>query len=110
MSIIIDENVCNGCGKAKEARCVRICPGDLIVRKENGKACIVEQRDCWACAACVKECPVQAIELRLPFQIADHDASLKARAKRVKTIWKLKDSEGNEEVFEVPARSSEFGV
>ncbi|MGR3310476.1 MAG: 4Fe-4S dicluster domain-containing protein [Candidatus Brocadiales bacterium] len=104
MSIFIDENICDGCGKSKEARCVRICPGNLIVRKENWKACIVEQRDCWICAACVKECPVQAIELRLPFQIADHDASLKARAKRDKTIWKLKDSEGNEEAFEVPAR------
>lgn len=105
MSIFIDQNICDGCGKAKEARCVRICPGNLIVRTENNKARIVEQRDCWTCAACVKECHVQAIELRLPFQISDHVTSLKARAKRIKTIWRLKDSEGKEEEFEILAKN-----
>lgn len=107
MSIFIDRNICNGCGKAREARCVRICPGNLIVRKEDNKAYIEEQeqRDCWTCAACVKECHVQAIELRLPFQISDHNTSLKARAKRIKTIWRLRDSEGNEEEFEILAKN-----
>ena len=52
MGIYVDENVCNGCGIAEEPMCVRDCPGDLMILKENRKAMIRDNRDCWDCAAC----------------------------------------------------------
>ena len=58
------------------------------------KAAIRDQSACWTCACCVKECPVQAIELRLPFQACSNGASLKARLKRDKTIWTIWDAGG----------------
>ncbi|HEY4482306.1 MAG TPA: adenylylsulfate reductase [Candidatus Brocadiaceae bacterium] len=105
MSIYIDENICNGCKGLAEARCERICPGDLCYRKENTKAAIRDQSACWTCACCVKECPVQAIELRLPFQISCNEASLKAQLKRDRTVWTIKDVNGNHEEFVIKARS-----
>src|SRR3989339_509851 len=104
MGIFIDENICNGCKGLPEARCERICPGDLCYRKENMKATIRDQSACWTCACCVKECPVQAIELRLPFQASSNGASLKARLKRDKTIWTVWDDKGHQEEFIIQAR------
>ena len=40
MGVFVDENVCNGCGIAEEPMCVRDCPGDLMILKENRKAVI----------------------------------------------------------------------
>lgn len=101
MSIFIDKDTCNGCGKRKESMCERICPGDLLFRDTNGKAIIRDQGACWTCAACVKACPVHAIELMLPLQIGGNNASLKALVKRDKTIWQLKDSRGMTEEFAI---------
>ena len=101
MSIYIDENVCNGCGKRKETMCERICPGNLLFRNDNGKASIRDQSDCWVCAACVKVCPRHAIELRLPLQIGGNGASLKARVSKEETIWQLKDLKGEVEEFRI---------
>ena len=66
MGIFVDENVCNRCGTADEPMCVRDCPGDLMFIKENQKATIRDNRECWDCAACVKVCPTQAIAMQLP--------------------------------------------
>ncbi|MDR4508270.1 MAG: adenylylsulfate reductase [Candidatus Brocadiaceae bacterium] len=104
MSIYIDENICNGCKGLPEARCERICPGNLCYRKDTMKAAIRDQSACWTCACCVKECPVQAIELRLPFQICSDGASLKARQRPNETVWTIRDAEGNQEIFVIPAR------
>ena len=106
MSIFIDENICNGCKGLSEARCERICPGDLCYRKENTKATIRDQSACWTCASCVKACPVQAIELRLPFEVSDDGASLKARMKRDKTIWMIRNADGHQEEFIIHAMST----
>ena len=84
MSIFIDETMCNGCGGRKESMCERICPGNLLYRKENGKADIRDQDSCWVCAACVKACPRQAIEMSLPLQIGGNGASLKAKVRKGK--------------------------
>ncbi len=104
MSISIDETVCNGCKGLPEARCERICPGDLCYRKENTKAAIRDQSACWTCGCCVKECPVQAIELKLPFQICSNGSSLKARLKPDKTIWTVRDAEGRQAEFIIKAK------
>ncbi len=97
----IDYKVCNRCGGAPEKRCQRICPGDLIgVNPEDDRPVVLYPKDCWACTACVKDCPVAAISLKLPFQILGKGASLKATAKGGKTFW-LVEKNGNREEFEI---------
>ncbi len=106
MGINIDHDLCNSCGfPESETPCNLACPGDLIFMQSNGKAQIYSNADCWDCAACIKICPQQAIEIKLPFEIAGKDGSLKARAYREKTIWTARDKNGNEQVFETPARN-----
>lgn len=106
MGIFINHNLCDGCGYPQsETPCNMACPGDLIFMQPNRKADICCNADCWDCAACIKICPQQAIELRLPFEIVGKDGSLKARAYRDKTIWTTKDENGNEKVFETAARN-----
>ena len=106
MGIYIDQNLCNGCGfPDHETPCNMACPGDLIFMQSNGKAEITCNADCWDCAACIKTCPQQAIDIRLPFEITGKPGTLKARAYREKTIWTAKDEKGNEQIFETPARN-----
>ena len=106
MGIFIDHNLCDSCGyPGSETPCNMACPGDLIFMQSNGKAQICCNADCWDCAACIKICPQQAIDIRLPFEIVGKENSLKARAYREKTIWTAKDEESNEQVFETPARN-----
>lgn len=101
MAIFVDESLCNGCGGRKEAMCEKICPGNLLFRNKNGKSSIRDQGACWVCAACVKACPRNAIELRLPLQIGGNGSSLKARVSKGKTIWQVKDSRGNVQEFTI---------
>lgn len=102
MSVRIDPELCTGCGGQEEAACVKYCPGDLLaVNKKTGIAYIRNERDCWDCMVCVKACPVEAIETRLPYQLASYKASLKPRVYKEKIVWKLNDINGKEEVFEV---------
>ncbi|SHF50366.1 dissimilatory adenylylsulfate reductase beta subunit [Caldanaerobius fijiensis DSM 17918] len=103
MAVRIDRELCNGCGKLDEPLCVRICPGDLLYKNTDGKAAIRDTRDCWDCAACIKECPKQAIEMYLPAQIGGRGSTLKARKSRDKIIWMLKRADGVEEIIEIEA-------
>lgn len=106
MGIYIDQNLCNGCGFPQaETPCNMACPGELIFMQKNRKAQIYCNADCWDCAACIKICPQQAIEIRLPFEIVGKSASLKARAYKDKTIWTVFDESKNEHVFETLARN-----
>ncbi|HHT9121183.1 MAG TPA: 4Fe-4S dicluster domain-containing protein [Candidatus Hypogeohydataceae bacterium YC41] len=98
----IDYKVCNRCGGAKEKRCERICPGDLIgVNPEDDRPVVLYPQDCWACTACVKDCPVSAISLRLPFQILGKETSLKASVKGRKTYCVVEGEGGKKEEFEI---------
>ena len=103
MSIFINKNVCNGCGNLKETLCERICPGDLLFRNEMHKAEIRSQADCWTCGACVKVCPVQAIDLKLPSQILKSNVSLRAQCKKQHTVWEIRNGNGTKEEFVIPA-------
>ena len=109
MGIYIDHNLCNGCGYPQsETPCNMACPGDLVFMQpsgSNGKAQITCNADCWDCAACIKICPQEAIEIRLPFEITGKENSLKARAYKDKTIWTIKDENGKKEIFETTARN-----
>ena len=60
MSIVINPELCRGCGA-----CEKVCPGSLIKQDENKKAYIKYPRDCWGCSSCIKECPFGAIALYL---------------------------------------------
>ena len=60
----IDEKVCVGCGI-----CEMICPGDVIVMNDSGKARIGYPQDCWTCFSCELSCPVKAIDVH-PFRKA----------------------------------------
>ncbi len=96
MAILIDEKKCTGCGA-----CV-ICPGDLMaVNSGTHKAYIKEQRDCWDCMACVKECPVEALLMKLPYQLANYKTSLEPEVSSDHIKWTLTDIDGNKEEFVV---------
>ena len=106
MGIHIDHNLCNGCGfPEKETPCNMACPGDLVFMQADGKAQICSNADCWDCVACIKICPQEAIELKVPFEIIGKEGSLKARAYRDKTVWTIKNNKNEEEIFETPARN-----
>ena len=103
MSIFIDVNVCNGCGNLKETLCERICPGDLLFRNKRHKAEIRSQAECWTCGACVKACPIQAIDLKLPSQIIKSNTSLRAKCEKRHTLWEIMNGNGIKEEFVILA-------
>ena len=103
MGIHVDEEVCNRCGTAEEPMCVRDCPGDLMFIKPNNKAAIVDNRECWDCAACVKVCPTQAIEMELPASLVAGGVTLRGRALKHKTVWRIRMRDGQEKGYETPS-------
>lgn len=106
MTVKIDRQLCNGCGNSQESRCMRICPGDLFKKDSDNKAVIREKKDCWDCAACVKECPNQAIAMHLPVQVGGRGATLQARKEQKKIIWTLKKPDGENEIFIIEAEKT----
>lgn len=94
MSIRIDGSKCDGCKQARETLCMLICPGDLIFRDYENKASIREARDCWDCAACIKECPRGAIEMYLPAEIGGRGSKLTAQKQAGGVLWTLTDPWG----------------
>ena len=103
MGIYVDEDLCNRCGTAEEPMCVRDCPGDLMFIKDNDKAAITTNRDCWDCAACVKVCPSQAISMRLPTSLVVRGVTLRGRALRHKTTWTLTLRDDETRSYETPS-------
>ena len=97
--------MCNGCGNAKEPNCMKVCPGDLLYMDASGRGAIRDSRDCWDCAACVKECPRQAIEMFLPVQIGGRGSTLKAKAEKGRITWHLTKPDGSTEEFEIHIRN-----
>ena len=62
MPPIIDDNKCNKCGI-----CADICPVDVYYGSKSKEVPIVSYGDdCYFCAACIIECPTDAITLRYP--------------------------------------------
>lgn len=102
MSIIIDRKRCFGCvGLEGEARCVQACPGDLNYLDEQARAVCRSNRDCWDCMACVKACPVSAIECRLPYSVASYKATLKPKVRADTIEWTVTSVSGETEKFVV---------
>ncbi|TDX50984.1 4Fe-4S dicluster domain-containing protein [Orenia marismortui] len=101
MSVKINKSLCNGCGNSKESRCMRVCPGNLIYKNKDNQAEIRDKRECWDCAACVKECPRQAIEMYLPVEIGGRGSTLQAQDLGDKIVWKLNKLDGSVEEFNI---------
>jgi adenylylsulfate reductase subunit B len=73
--------------------------GDLAVMRE--------QADCWDCYACVKMCPVSAIDVVLPYELAGKDAKLVPRLRRESIRWTLSVGGEPSELFELATRVPE---
>jgi adenylylsulfate reductase subunit B len=57
-------------------KCVEICPGDILRESSDGPV-VAYPDECWHCGACMMDCPVDAIRLKVPLW-------MKPVAKRVK--------------------------
>lgn len=104
MGIVIDNQKCQGCGTDQEPPCVKYCPGNLIKLTEKSteekKVEFRSSRDCWDCMVCIKVCPHNALQTRLPYQLASYKASLFPRVHGNKIIWEAENIHGQKEVFE----------
>lgn len=104
MPVIVDPNTCDGCGNSAQPPCVRMCPGDLIVKEmRTNKAYLKYPEDCWDCLPCVKACPVEAIVFKLSFQLGSPAASLTPHinARKDQITWEATDLYGNKETFTI---------
>jgi adenylylsulfate reductase subunit B len=102
MAIHVDDLACDGCSKAPEPLCVRDCPGDLLFIDGDGKAAIVDNRECWDCAACLKVCPREAISMQLTSCSLVQQVTLHAHALAQKTLWSIRLSDGLTKTYETP--------
>ena len=93
--LVINDKRCNGCAHFTQPKCVDICPGDVLYLNEKEKASCYDSTDCWDCFACVKECPRNALSIRLPFQIDESRACLLVYHKGANTIFEMLDEDGN---------------
>lgn len=89
MSIRIQSEACVGC-----ARCIEVCPGNLIKRDAAGKACIRRVRDCWGCTSCMKECGAGAIVFYLGADAGGRGSTLSVSQKGDQTFWNVTDPDG----------------
>lgn len=105
MTVYIDRSICNGCGSMTEPRCAEVCPGDLLYRDTDNKCSVRDHRDCWDCASCIKECPRQAIEIRLPVQVGGRGSALKAKSFKDRIVWSLTKPDGSVEMFDIVTKN-----
>ncbi|MBU3111115.1 4Fe-4S dicluster domain-containing protein [Clostridium lacusfryxellense] len=91
MSIKIIPQKCVGCGK-----CLNVCPGNLIYKKENSKAYIKYPEECWGCCACVKECPASAINYYLGVDIGGKGTYLNTKKEKNLLHWHIHKPKGEE--------------
>ncbi|KLU60871.1 4Fe-4S binding domain protein [Peptococcaceae bacterium CEB3] len=84
MSIRIDQSLCTGCGLCRD-----VCPGGLIRQDERKKAFIPEPRDCWGCAACLKECGYGAIRYFLGSDMGGQGAYLVVKDEQGCLHWQI---------------------
>jgi adenylylsulfate reductase subunit B len=104
MPVHVNPNVCNGCHGAAQPPCIRMCPGDLIVKDLlTDKAYLKYPEDCWDCLPCVKSCPEEAIDFYLSYQMGFKNATLKPHIPKTRDhiVWESTDTHGNKETFTI---------
>jgi len=107
MPVWIDPEKCNGCFGAAQPPCLRMCPGDLIVKDVSAnKAYLKYVNDCWDCLPCVKVCPEEAIEFHLSAQFGPKGARLIPHVEKGRDVivWELIDIMGEKEMFTIPTK------
>lgn len=100
MSIRINKEKCIGCGK-----CAAVCPGTLI-SVTDGKANMDYPRDCWGCAACVKECRFGAVEFFLGADIGGNGSFVTVEANENTMHWKLTKPDGSVHTIDTDRQSA----
>jgi ferredoxin len=61
MKVMVDEDICIGCG-----RCEEICPAVFHVDETVGKSAVIDEEACeyvGCCEAAEENCPVEAISI-----------------------------------------------
>jgi len=104
MPVWVDPEKCNGCNGSRQPPCLRMCPGDLIVKDHaENKAYLKYPEDCWDCLPCVKVCPEEAIEFHLSYQFGSKGARLIPHVpkKGNQITWEAIDLKGNKEIFTI---------
>lgn len=101
MSIKINKEKCISCGK-----CLRVCPGSLIYKDEDGKSFIKYEKDCWGCTACLKECPAGAIMYYLGIDIGGLGGYLYIEEDNENLNWHIVDNKGLEKIITVNKKES----
>lgn len=100
MPPIVDITKCNGCKGRSETFCEEICPGDLMAFNHKiGKVFLRSPRDCWDCMSCIKACPRNALEIKIPYQLGYYKASLKPVVGKNTVTWKCRDINDKETLF-----------
>jgi adenylylsulfate reductase subunit B len=64
MPPVIDPRLCTICGT-----CYDICPQDCFALQDDAPPTVPYGHECWHCAACVIDCPDDAIHLELPLHM-----------------------------------------
>lgn len=101
MSIRIKESKCIAC-----ERCLSVCPGSLLYQNQEGKAYIKYPKDCWGCTACLKECPVGAIEYYLGGDIGGKGGYLYTKANGEHLDWHIIDPNEKETLIRIQRKES----
>lgn len=101
MSIVIDKEKCKACG-----RCEKVCPGTLIGRDEQGKACMNYPKDCWGCSSCIKECQFGAIALYLGADMGGMGSKMTVLEKDEKLYWNVDKYDGTKECIVIDKKES----
>lgn len=104
MPVWVDPEKCNGCYNSRQPPCVRMCPGDLIVKDHSvNKAYLKYVEDCWDCLPCLKACPEEAIEFHLSYQFGSKGAKLVPHIHKTRDFitWDATDINGKEEKFTI---------
>jgi adenylylsulfate reductase subunit B len=101
MSILIDSELCRGCGKCKE-----VCPGNLIKLDDNRKAYIKYPKDCWGCTACLKECQFSAIRFYLGADIGGMGSKVYTQKSGDVTKWVIEKYDNTIETVEINSKEA----
>lgn len=89
MSIKVDRDKCRACG-----RCTQVCPGNLLSQDADKKAYIKYPKDCWGCAACLKECQFGAICYYLGADIGGQGTYLHTKQEKESLHWFFESASG----------------
>lgn len=101
MSIKIDGQKCNGCGKCRE-----VCPGSLLYEDHNGKTEIRYPRECWGCTSCVKECNRRAIQYYLGVDMGGKGSFMYTKRQGPLLHWVIVAPDGSEKEITTDQRNA----